>query len=468
MWRSRDRRRVVEGGGAGSGPRGGGAATVAVLRAVAPAAALLTWLGPLSACDKSGEGAATTSAPVASAPVPSAPSASAPTGPAPTASATATEGTASAAPSASVAPSASASAGDERGPTQTVPAGRLVAGNQCGAVPRITPEELAGEKIELGAFDIDVYPYPNEPGRAAKVGVGRDEAAALCQARGARLCTELEWERACKGPDSTPYETGAVPPKDPCKGEPNLIAGKRSGCRSAFGVMDLHGLAFEWTSSMWGRGTSGGAATVRGSSFEKTSPLELRCAYGQPRAAGQGHPDVGFRCCSGPQSPAEVALEPRKRDTLEAAPGIDQAFEASLLAAMPPDHRTVPGYTLRFDNVYYWHPVANEELVLARWSGVQRNSKPFREVAVFKICGGYAILQAHMRGPVAELERPDAGLSPAAVSYEVRTGADRGEVKLQYQHGWVGLQQPAWVKAGNKLELEGDKPPRRPPVRRGK
>jgi len=35
------------------------------------------------------------------------------------------------------------------------------------------------------------------------------EAAARCQARGARLCTEAEWERGCRGPDgaSWPYGT---------------------------------------------------------------------------------------------------------------------------------------------------------------------------------------------------------------------------------------------------------------------
>ena len=63
--------------------------------------------------------------------------------------------------------------------------------------------------VELGPFEIDKLPYPNDPTKPARTGVSRDEARGLGQKEGARLCTELEWERACKGNDADLYAAGA-------------------------------------------------------------------------------------------------------------------------------------------------------------------------------------------------------------------------------------------------------------------
>src|SRR5262249_9252676 len=85
------------------------------------------------------------------------------------------------------------------GPVVKIAAGTLRAGTPCGGTPRITTEELVGDSISLGEFSIDVLPYPNDPSKPVRVDVSRDEAASLCAQAGKRLCTELEWERACKG-----------------------------------------------------------------------------------------------------------------------------------------------------------------------------------------------------------------------------------------------------------------------------
>ena len=425
-----------------------------VYRSVRAARGVIVFLG-VSALPSCGGGAGpstSSSATAAASPVgAAATTAQASTTPAPSVAPSASE-TAAAATSSTVAADPAAA----RGPVVSIPAGLLLAGNRCGAVPRITPEELPGEKVDLAAFDVDVYPYPNDAGRPARLGVTRDEAQALCQERGARLCTELEWERACKGPDNAAYAAGGSP-KDRCKGEPNLITGKRPDCKSPFGMIDPQGLAFEWTSSNWGRGTSGGGATVRGMSNGKATALELRCAYGQSRNPQQAQLDVGFRCCSGPENPAAVHLEPLRRDPLVDGPAPDGALKQALLAAMPVAHRTVAGYDVDFDRMWYWHPVANEELVVARWVGSQRRSR-FFEVAVFTLCGSYAVLSARMRGPVAELVRPAIGVTPTTLSFDVRTRGDRGTVRLAYSHGWVSLLQPDWVKEGNHLESDAPAP----------
>jgi len=163
------------------------------LRAPLPGAALaLTLAAVLAACSSSSK----ESGPAASSTASAAPAS-------PTAAAAPPAGSAAAAPTAT-----SAAGAGEESQVVSIPAGKLVAGTACGDHPRVPAEELAGESIELGAFTIDAYPYPNDPSKPPMTGVTQDEARQLCEARGRRLCTELEWERACKGPSNTRYEYG--------------------------------------------------------------------------------------------------------------------------------------------------------------------------------------------------------------------------------------------------------------------
>ena len=83
-----------------------------------------------------------------------------------------------------------------------VPAGTLRAGSAIDDVPRVADAEMPGVDVALGGFYIDVLPFPDEQGAIPSTNVSREEAATLCQSKGKRLCSELEWERACKGPYS--------------------------------------------------------------------------------------------------------------------------------------------------------------------------------------------------------------------------------------------------------------------------
>jgi len=249
-----------------------------------------------------------------------------------------------------------------------IPGGTLTAGTQKDTTPRVADEELPGEPVELGGFYIDEFAYPDEAGGIPKTGMTRDEAAGLCAARDRRLCTELEWERACKGPGNTTYEYGeSYRPAECVMGQPGRLApsGLRVGCKSAFGVHDLHGGPWEWTASTWRRGGNSQAGSVRGGNSD-SGELVGRCANAMPAAASTRRPDFGVRCCAGEVNAAEVKLAVKRGKTLEPAPvdpmlasNLADAIRDKKLAELPSDQ------PFRVDRVWRWHPVGNEELVVA-------------------------------------------------------------------------------------------------------
>lgn len=247
--------------------------------------------------------------------------------------------------------------------------GALVAGTPPDALPRKADQEMLGEQVILKGYYMDVFPYPNEEGAIPLTNVTHAEAQALCTARGKRLCTELEWERACKGPDNHVYEygdrhrpdrcgTGAVPSLRP--------AGLKVGCRSDFGVRDLHGGAFEWTASRWARGTTGELFTVRGGNGT-AGEIVGRCANGEGKPANTKSGNIGFRCCAGPQNTAEVVLQVRWGQRLDPVERLDPKVVSRLIGTLSDDARAslARGGTPRLDRMWIWRPVANEEIVLA-------------------------------------------------------------------------------------------------------
>ncbi len=371
--------------------------------------------------------------------------------------------TATAATVATATASATASATAEAidyGPSVSISAGTFKAGSRCNDVPRIRPHELEHEEVSLGAFQMDKYPYPNEVGKPAMINVSHEKATQLCAERGKRLCTELEWERACKGPKSTTYQWGNGYNNTKCKGQLDNMIGQRSECESDLGVVDLIGVALEWTSSDWERGTPTGDKVVRGSRAKKVSWLSARCTHARKRNPNLTFDNVGFRCCSGPINTAKVVMRQKKLPTIEQETGIDTPFEMALMRAMPRNHRGITGVELSFDQVYRWHPVANEELIVARWKGKPKDSPPFYEVVVFKLCGqrAHRVRGAKTRGPVGTLSKPKVGINARKLSFDVETDDKSGAVTLSYWHGTVKLKQPAWIKKGNQLKVKKLKP----------
>ena len=134
-----------------------------------------------------------------------------------------------------------------------VPPGTLRAGTPPDRAPRVADEEPAGAPVEMGGFYIDMLPFPNEPGAIPTSNVTREEAEQLCSGKGKRLCTELEWERACKGPENASYEYGDTYRASACgtgvapEEAAHRPAGEHAQCKSGFGVADMHGGVWEWT-----------------------------------------------------------------------------------------------------------------------------------------------------------------------------------------------------------------------------
>src|SRR6185295_6448133 len=91
-----------------------------------------------------------------------------------------------------------------------IPGGTLRAGSTPGDPGRVPELEAKNLEVELGPFAIDRLPYPNDPTEPALLGKTRDDARRLCAEKSARLCTEVEWERACKGPRQDEYPSGVM------------------------------------------------------------------------------------------------------------------------------------------------------------------------------------------------------------------------------------------------------------------
>jgi hypothetical protein len=185
-----------------------------------------------------------------------------------------------------------------------VPTGGFHAGSAPGDPGRHPELEPRLVSIELGPYRIDRLPYPNDPDKPPLVNVTREEAQRSCAERSERLCTELEWERACKGPGNDRYPTGDAW-NERCAAEPTR-------CESGFSTLGMGAATGEWTASDIAPGTAKSLAAVRGAAAD--APAEdHRCAarHGLPAASKDSR--VGFRCCAGPPN-ARVLPEPALGD----------------------------------------------------------------------------------------------------------------------------------------------------------
>ncbi len=253
-----------------------------------------------------------------------------------------------------------------------VPPGSFGAGTPPQRTPRVADEEMPGSLVEMTGFYIDLLPWPNEPNAIPTSNVSRDEAEQLCATKGKRLCTELEWERACKGPENTTYEYGDTYRKDVCgtgmalEQAARRPTGEHAQCKSGFGVHEMHGGVWEWTSSAWGRGSRDASQGVLRGGNSLAGELVGRCANGIARAPSKKSPTMGFRCCAGTKNAAEVKLD------LQGTPGIALVGNAnanakaiSLSSAIATAvNNGVPTIEPKTLHMWTWIPVANEELVV--------------------------------------------------------------------------------------------------------
>ncbi len=141
------------------------------------------------------------------------------------------------------------------------------------------------------------------------------EAQAHCEARGARLPTEAEWEYAARGPDSWVYPWGNEWDEERAVFGSNsegvtAPVGSRPSGASWVGALDMSGNVWEWTSTIYDQvnfpypydATDGredadpdARRVVRGGSFFNTSNF-VRAAYRRWYDVGFDDLNVGFRC----------------------------------------------------------------------------------------------------------------------------------------------------------------------------
>ncbi len=194
-----------------------------------------------------------------------------------------------------------------KGHTNTVfiPEGTFIRGRMRGESPQVvqaTEPEAVEEKV--AGFYIDMFEWPNELGGNPPVRVKYDDAAALCASKGKRLCTAVEWERACKGPEMQVYGYGDTFNADTCgtrpggdvnnDGQLDRASGSMEKCRSGWGVYDLSGGAYEWTSSA---GRNGKFRVLKGGKLSEAPASGSRCAYGLDQNPTLADASISFRCC---------------------------------------------------------------------------------------------------------------------------------------------------------------------------
>jgi hypothetical protein len=247
----------------------------------------------------------------------------------------------------------------------------LLAGTPPDHLPRVADEEMAGEQVVMRGFYVDVFPYPDEAGAIPTTNLGHGEARDLCEAQGKRLCTELELERACKGPANLTYEYGDAYKASVCGtgiARSLIPNGYNSACQSAFGVHDLHGGVWVWTASQWKRDLSKpGLFATRGGNG---APGELlaRCANGRGVKAEARREDTGVRCCAGEPNTFEVMLTVTRGEPLRwqapddrLAPELERLVPEEVIAAGSGGR---PEERFHIERLWTWHPLGNEELIV--------------------------------------------------------------------------------------------------------
>jgi formylglycine-generating enzyme required for sulfatase activity len=212
--------------------------------------------------------------------------------------------------------------------------GEFVMGNDTG----VDEFEKPAHRVTVESFYLDVtevtcaeyekfvkaanYPAPPTwlngacpPGKAKKAVTEVDwyDANAYAQWAQKRLPTEQEWEFAARGatgwkyPWGNDWRTGAANAGDSSTGEFADVGAYPLG-KSPFGIMDMIGNAWEWTTTEW-QGYPGGPAptdassrlrVIRGGYWGSSTPkatTTFRRGW-DARGALEGYQNTGFRCAA--------------------------------------------------------------------------------------------------------------------------------------------------------------------------
>ncbi len=198
------------------------------------------------------------------------------------------------------------------------------------------PDDMVLVKRENSSFCVDRFEAPNRQGEKPFVARTALEGEAYCKTQDKELCSDIEWEQACKGLRQTPFPYGPsykegvcnddkvwrspswplVARYNPANPDSNPAArdhinylnqseasGKRLGCVSDEGVFDLTGNVAEWVRNTR-KIPSNADGVVNGHNikgcywskcYQNNRPS---CAFTNPNhASGFRSYETGFRCC---------------------------------------------------------------------------------------------------------------------------------------------------------------------------
>lgn len=185
-----------------------------------------------------------------------------------------------------------------------IPEGQFIYGRMNAEKGADVSEPLASLKT-LPAYYIDRFEAPNQQGEHSTVKITWDEAKAACEGAGKRLCSELEWERACRGPESFVYSYGDTFKPELCGADiandankdrrSDHRAGSLSECKSGYGVFDMSGGPREWTASAGRRDAS--AHIMKGGKKGISFTAGSRCAYVDEQKGTWSDAVTSYRCC---------------------------------------------------------------------------------------------------------------------------------------------------------------------------
>ena len=182
-----------------------------------------------------------------------------------------------------------------------IPSGYFIMGSSM-TDPLRDFSEKDDVRTYVRSFCIDKYEYPDREGMAPKSDVSFNTAEQICANEGRRLCSEEEWEKACKGPSNLKYPYGNVWNASKCDTQNRdgtnrsiVTSGSYRACVSGYGVYDLSGNVMEWTDSMFSA-QDRTDRVIKGGSFAKPD-WATRCAYRYNLLPNSISIEVGFRCC---------------------------------------------------------------------------------------------------------------------------------------------------------------------------
>jgi formylglycine-generating enzyme required for sulfatase activity len=148
----------------------------------------------------------------------------------------------------------------------------------------------------VASFCIDPFEYPGKLGKEPVTDITWQKADSTCRSEGKRLCTEQEWEFACRGQNNFVYPYGNLYLPASCNTEGKKIepTGSKLNCKTESNIYDLSGNVNEWTASNWDGNLR--SKVIRGGAYiseGRDSKCTLRFSN-RPETTAR---TIGFRCC---------------------------------------------------------------------------------------------------------------------------------------------------------------------------